>query len=219
MADNSTQAEAIFIFGAGGHAKVVMSVVEEQSVYKIAMVVDDDPALEGRDCYGYRIVGGRRHLLDGLQASGITKGLVAIGDNRNRLKVLEWLQLKGFEITTAVHPSAQIARGVRMGTGTVIMAGTVVNSDASLGEAVIVNTGATLDHDCNVADGVHIAPGCHLCGEVKVGRTTLVGAGSTVVPGIIIGCNVVIGAGSVVIQHVPDNTTAAGNPCRNIGSG
>lgn len=208
--------EKIFVIGAGGHAKVVASIVEEEGLRRIALFLDDDPSRAGETFFGYTILGGRNRLLEETGVPGIRNGLVAVGNNSDRLKVVQWLDDHGFGLVTAVHPSARIARGVFVADGSVLMAGTVVNADTAIGKAVILNTGATIDHDCIIADGVHIAPGCHLCGNVSLGRGTFVGAGSTVVPGITIGEGVVIGAGSVVIHDVPDHAKVAGNPCRPV---
>lgn len=51
---------------------------------------------------------------------------------------------------------------------------------------------------------IHIGSGCWL------------GGGVIVLPGVTIGNGSVIGAGSVVTKDIPENTLAAGNPCRII---
>lgn len=159
--------EKIFVFGASGHAKVVIDIIERQELYDIAFLVDDDPALSDTFFYGYRVIGGKQELLavDDLVCTGI----VAIGSNRARSAVATWLTENEFDLVSAVHPAAQLGRGVTIGCGTVIMAGAVVNSDTSIGNNVIINTRASVDHDCSVGDGVHIAPGVTLCGTVSVG--------------------------------------------------
>lgn len=43
-----------------------------------------------------------------------------------------------------------------------------------------------------------------------------IGASVTITPGVTIGRNSVIGAGSVVIHDIPENSVAAGNPCKVI---
>lgn len=206
--------EDIFLFGAGGHAKVVASIVEVEGLYRLAVVVDDDPGLEGADFYGYPVLGGREALVAGPAASRIKKGLVGIGANPDRMRVAKFLEDAGLAFVTAVHPSAQIARGASIDAGTVVMAGAVINADATIGRLVIVNTGATIDHDCVIGDGAHIAPGCHLCGNVTVGAGAVVGAGTTVVPGVAIGTGAMIGAGSVLIRDVAAGETVTGNPGR-----
>ena len=51
---------------------------------------------------------------------------------------------------------------------------------------------------------------------VKIGSNCWFGANVTVCPGVTIGDNCVIGAGAVVTRDIPDNSFAAGVPCRVI---
>ena len=51
---------------------------------------------------------------------------------------------------------------------------------------------------------------------VHIGNDCWIGANVTILPGVTIGNNCVIGAGSVVTRSIPDNSFAAGNPCRVI---
>lgn len=202
--------ENIFVFGASGHAKVVIDIIEQQGMYEIAFLTDDDPVLRGRVVYGYEVIGGKEELL----ASKINRGIVAIGSNTARRAVGTWLTNSGFKLVRAVHPNAQLARGVLIGAGTVIMAGAVVNSDTNVGNGVIINTGASVDHDCTIGDYCHIAPGATLCGNVQVDKECFICAGATVIPNLTIGCNVTVGAGATVIRSIPDNMTVAGTPAR-----
>jgi len=79
--------EKIFVFGASGHAKVVIDVIEQQGLYDIPFLADDDPGLKGATVYGYQVIGGKTELL----ASGIKRGIVAIGSNKARCAVSTWL--------------------------------------------------------------------------------------------------------------------------------
>jgi sugar O-acyltransferase (sialic acid O-acetyltransferase NeuD family) len=204
--------EKIFVFGASGHAKVVIDIIERQGLYEIAFLVDDDPALKGRQVYGYPVLGGKEDLL----ASDIRLGIVAIGSNRARSAVAAWLRENGFGFVSAIHPSAQLARGVTVGSGSVVMAGAVINSDSTIGYEAIVNTRVSIDHDCTIGDGVHLAPGSTLCGTVTVGEGTFVCAGATIIPNLTIGSNVTVGAGSTVIRDVPDGVTVVGSPAKTV---
>ena len=202
--------EKIFVFGASGHAKVVIDIIERQGLYDLVFLVDDDVALKGQQVYGYTVLGGKKELL----TSEVRKGIVAIGSNRARRAVADWLVANRFELVTAIHPSAQLARGVTVGSGSVIMAGAVINSDTAIGYDVIVNTQASIDHDCNIGDGVHLAPGSTLCGTVTVGEQAFVCAGATIIPNLTIGKSTTIGAGSTVIKNVPDDVIVVGSPAK-----
>ena len=54
--------------------------------------------------------------------------------------------------------------------------------------------------------------------RVKIGSDVFVGAGTIILPGVTIGNRCIIGAGSVVTRDIPENSVAAGNPCRIIGT-
>lgn len=204
--------DKIFVFGASGHAKVVIDIIEQQGFYEIACLADDDPALKDREIYGYRVIGGKQQLLE----SGLKKGVVAIGSNRARTVVAEWLYANGFSLVTTIHPDACLGRGVTIGEGAVVMAGAIINSDSRIGRNVIVNTRASIDHDCVIGDHAHIAPGSTLCGAVTIGEGSFICAGSTIIPNRSIGKSVTVGAGSTVIRDVPDRMTVAGSPAREL---
>ena len=208
--------EKIFVFGASGHAKVVIDIIERQGLYRIACLVDDDPALKGNIVFGYDVAGGRNDLHELRTKSGITRGIVAIGSNPARTAVAGWLTENDFALVTAVHPTAQLSRGVKVCSGSAVMAGVAINAGAVVGDNVIVNTGATIDHDCIIGNGAHIAPGVTLCGTVQIGDGTFVCAGTTIIPNIVVGRNVIVGAGSTVVRNVPDGVQVLGTPAREV---
>jgi len=202
----------LLIYGASGHAKVVIDIVERQGIYQILGLVDDSRERWGQEFCGYRVLGGKE-ILTHHQRCGL---LVAIGDNVARQRVQLSAKALGYELVTAVHPSASIARDVSLGPGTVIMAQVAINSGTIIGEGVIVNTGATIDHDCRIGDFAHISPGVHLAGNVTVGALTQVGIGACAIPGVRIGERTLIGAGAAVVTDIPDGVVAVGVPARVI---
>lgn len=205
--------EKLVLFGAGGHAKVVIDIIERQGNYEIAGLLDDDPRHQVKGLFGYPLLGTRAEL-PALRSAQLYHAIVTIGDNAERDAVAAHLDQLGWRFASAIHPRASIGRGVTIGAGSVVMAGCVINADASLGRHVIVNTGATVDHDCRIEDAVHIAPGCHLCGGVSVGPGTLLGAGTTVTPGVSIGKKVVVGAGATVNRDIVDETRVSASQAR-----
>lgn len=53
---------------------------------------------------------------------------------------------------------------------------------------------------------------------ITIGDNVWIGANAVILPGVQIGSNVIVGAGSVVTKSIPDNSVAAGNPCRVLRS-
>jgi len=109
--------------------------------------------------------------------------VVAIGDNLNRKIEARNLEREGKRFGVAIHPFTFVSPKAKIGEGTVICAGAVIQADAVIGKHCIVNTCASVDHECVLQDFVHIAPGAHLCGGVQVGEGGFVGTGVCLAPG------------------------------------
>jgi UDP-perosamine 4-acetyltransferase len=201
----------IVIVGDGGHARVVIDVIEAAGDYEIAGFTSP-PASDGR-MDGYRRLGDD-DALPALLRGGIGAAFVALGDNALRARVFKAIATAGFHMPALVHPGAIVSRRARVGDGTVVMPGAVINTGTIIGSGAIVNTGATIDHDCSIGDFVHIAPGCHLAGTVAVGEGSFLGVGTSVIPETRIGAWTVIGAGAAVVNDLDDRVLAVGVPAR-----
>ncbi|HAM51935.1 MAG TPA: sugar acetyltransferase [Nitrospiraceae bacterium] len=210
--------QRLVIWGASGHALTVAEIVRREGKYDIIGFLDDINSHRRTEVFcGSTILGGREQLRE-LWDQGIHHILFGFGDCRARLQLADWVRSQGFVLATAIHPQAVVATDVRIGEGTVIAAGAVINPATSIGENVIINTCASVDHECHVEDGCHIAPGVHLGGRVKVGKGVWIGIGATVTDRISIGAGSLIGVGAVVLHEIPENVVAYGIPARVIRS-
>ncbi len=186
------------IIGAGGHAKVVLEIIEQMGEL-VVEVVDKNPLVN--ELMGYRVS-------HDLPAENLIL-LIAVGENRVRKKVVAEIS-NSFGI--AIHPKANLSSRCTVAVGTVVMAGVSINSGAKIGSHCIINTNASIDHDCEIADFVHISPGASLAGNVLVGEGTHIGIGSSIIQGVSIGKWATIGAGSVIVCDVPDYAVVIGVP-------
>lgn len=177
----------MFLYGAGGHAKVILEILEARGILVKGLFDDREDTDE---LLGYSV----REYAPGIE---IDKLLLAIGNNSIRKRLAEQIAA---DYGTALHPSAIISKRAGIGAGTVVMAGAVVNTSAELGRHCIINVNALVDHDCRMDDFVHVAPGACLCGGATIGEGTWIGAGAVVNPGVRIGSWVQIAPGSVVLE-------------------
>lgn len=192
----------ITLYGAGGHCKVVMDILETIGL-KATRVVDDNPT--GTEFMGVPC---------SLPLEKYDAAIITIGNCQIRNKIAERINTK--EFLTAIHPSAVVSPHATIGEGSVVMQGAVVQAGSEIGNHCIVNTNSSVDHDCKLSNYVHVASGATLCGGVEVDECTWIGAGAVVIQGIKIGKNSMIGAGAVIIRDVPDNVVVIGNPGRII---
>ncbi len=196
----------VYVIGAGGHAKVVISALRECG-HEIAAIFDDNPKLWQQRFAGAPVVGA----VDSLKNHPPLPTVIAIGNNTIRKSIAKRLK---FPPLTVVHPRAFVDATATLGPGAVVMSGAMVQADATVGAHAIINTSASVDHDCWIGDFAHVGPGCHLAGDVHLGSEGLMGAGAVAIPGARMGSGCTLGAGAVVIYDIPSQTTAVGIPAR-----
>lgn len=195
----------MYLFGASGHAKVIIDILKRNEI-SVLGIFDDD--LSKKELAGIKVLGN-----DSAYSASTNPCIISIGNNKIRKKITLQIQAK---YTKAIHPSSVIANSVTIDEGTVVMAGVIINSDTQIGKHCIVNTASSIDHDCIIEDFVHISPNACLCGGITVGEGTHIGAGATIIPNLKIGKWATIGAGAVVIRDVPDGVLLVGNPAKII---
>lgn len=197
---------AVYVIGAGGHAKVVMHSLRRAGV-RVEAVFDDRSELWNSVSCGAPVLGPIERIVDRPSLPTV----VAIGDNLCRRKIVErW----NFEWFTLIDPQAVVMPDAELAPGTVVFPGAIVQTGARLGRHVIVNNAATVDHDCVVGDYVHLAPGVHLAGKVTIEEGAFLGIGSAVIPNVAVGAWSIVGAGSAVVRDLPAGVVAYGNPAR-----
>jgi len=199
----------MYLYGAGGHSKVITDILNSLDVQVIGMF-DDNPlnakfkGMEVRD--GIRLLGEGFPKLD-------APLIISVGNNARRAALASLIDAT---YGTAIHGTAIVSDKAKIGVGTVVLQGAIVQAGAEIGAHVLVNTAASIDHDNIIGDYAHVSPHATLCGHVRVGEGTHIGAGAVVIPSIQIGRWCTVGAGAVVIRDIPDFATVVGNPARVI---
>jgi len=201
----------LLILGASGHGRVVADLAARLDCYPRIAFLDDDPART--EALGFPVLGPGAWMPRFLQDFEL---FIAVGDNQVRQTLQEQAEALGARLATLVHPQAVLGTQVRLGPGTVVMAGAVINCGSSLGRGCIVNTSACVDHDNLLEDFVHVSPGARLAGTVHIGQGTWIGIGATVINNRSVAAGCRIGAGAVVIRDITQKGTYVGIPARRL---
>lgn len=203
--------DMLVIIGASGHGKVVADIAIKLDEWHKIVYLDDDESI--KTCMGLQVIG---RTVDAIKYKDNADFFIAIGNNTIRERIYNYLEELGISPITLVHPNAIIGFDVDIGLGTVIMAGTVINSSSRIGKGCIVNTCSSLDHDNIIEDFVHISPGSKLAGTVRIGKRSWLGIGCVVSNNLSICSDCILGAGTVVVKNIDFSGKYIGIPSRKI---
>ncbi len=202
----------LYIYGAGGHAKVVAeSALGLKSFSKIIFIDDNAKNInfiaKNHNCSLIR----ESELPNNLDNS---YAIVGIGDNKNRYDVVN--KCCKIPFISVASSDAIISKSVDISNGSFIGPGAIINADAYIGDHTIINTRSVIEHDCIIGSFCHIGPSASISGGVKLGKSIFVGGGAYINPNVSICDNVIIGSGSLVINDIEEPGTYVGSPVKKI---
>jgi sugar O-acyltransferase (sialic acid O-acetyltransferase NeuD family) len=177
----------------------------------VGFVDDDRNALVGYD-YDVEWLGS---LVD-YQPSAAHSLIVGIADPAFKEKTVMMLDAKGAHFASLIHPTAVIAKTVKLARGVVFCPYAVASADAHVEEFVTVNCHSGIGHDAHVGAFSTLSSYIDLTGRTSVGKRVLVGSGARLLPGVTVGDDAVIGAGSTVVRDVPAGATVYSQPARRL---
>ena len=201
----------LVIIGAGGHGKVAADIALKMNKWEQIEFLDDIEGL--RKSMGIEISGKTDRAVSKINEYDL---FVAIGRSEIRVQKQNYLEKSGASIPVLIHPNAVIGTDVKIGKGTVIMAGAVINSCTQIGKGCVINTSSSVDHDCKVGDYTHICPGVNVAGSVVIGNNSWIGIGSTISNNVNICSECFIGAGTVIVKDINSPGTYVGCPARKL---
>ena len=206
----------IYILGIGHNTPVFIDLVEACG-YKLMGLYHYTAGLTGRLDHGYPILGTYDDLWQESSLAGKTFAL-SQGDNRVRKDIYDRIISKGGSVPTLVHPNAYVSRFAKLGSGTVIHVGTVVQPDVIIGENTVVSYNSSITHNTVIGNNCYIAMGAMIGAYVNIEDEVFIGIGANLISGKVdrVGHNAYIGAGALVTKSVEAETVVAGFPAKVI---
>jgi UDP-perosamine 4-acetyltransferase len=189
------------IFGAGGHARVLISLLLDLGQHEILGIYDLQSQSKDEVILGYQVrpmVPDLKSLFSGTEVDFF----LAIGSNE--LRRIWWDKVKnmGFSTPNLISPYAHIDRFAVLGLGNIVCAGAFIGPGAKLGNNNLINTGAIIEHEVLVGSHCHFAPSSTIAGRSIIHDECFIGVGSTVIHSKTVAAKTILGAGAVLVDDI-----------------
>lgn len=188
----------IILLGGGGHCRSVIDVIEKESIFKIAGIIDKTEYL-GTKVLGYRVIGNDNDLTS--LKKKFNYALITVGHVKSpslRIRLFNLAKKIGFLFPSIVSPNAYLSKYSKIGEGTIVMHHAIINANSNIGKNCIINSKALIEHDCWISDNCHISTNATINGGVKIGPKTFIGSNAITKDNINIKEKSFIKAGSLV---------------------
>jgi sugar O-acyltransferase (sialic acid O-acetyltransferase NeuD family) len=190
----------LILIGAGGHARSCIDVIEQEGKYEIVGLVGLSQEV-GSKQFGYEVLNTDSGL--GELAKRFPFALVVLGQIHSpdlRIRLYEKSIAAGFILPSIIAPSAYVSPHAKIGAGTIVMQGAILNTGVVVGDNCIINSRALLEHDSRVSDHCHISTGANINGDTFIGTGSFIGSGAVIKEGVSVGVGSVVGMG-LALRH------------------
>lgn len=201
----------LIVVGAGGHARAVISVIQETEAWDVACVVDLNYSGADEEILGVGVTGDLNRQLSHFRPNGV---FIAVGDNTVRAEVWQRLQPTGVELPAIISESAVVAKTAVVGPGSFVAPLAFVGPECVVGENCIVNSGAVFEHESKLGSHAHLGPQSTVAGRCELGDFVFLGMGACVLPNLEIRSETTIGANATVTRSIQQSGIYVGTPAR-----
>ncbi len=199
------ETEKVIIFGLGEMAEIVHYFLTEESNFDVVAFTVDKEYID-RDTFKKLPVVAFENIINYFPPTEY-KMFVALGYSKvNKLRKEKYLDAKrkGYNFITYIHPSAKVAKNVKIGENCFIFEDTTIQPFVTIEDNCILWSGSFIGHHSIIKSGCFIAPNATISGGCIIGENTFIGANATLRDHIKVGQENVIGAGSVILDNTKD---------------
>lgn len=191
----------IILFGAGGHAKSCLDVINQLKRFRINYLVSIND--KRNNLLQIKIVNEKD-----LKLSKKHNILIAFSGHdqiNKREKLFTKLKRLGHKFPKIVAKNAYVSKNSKVFDGSIVMHNSLININTSIGKNCVINNFSLIEHDVSIGDHTIVSTGVKINGNVKIGKKCFIGSGAIISNNIIIGNNCKIGAGKIIMKNVSSN--------------
>jgi sugar O-acyltransferase (sialic acid O-acetyltransferase NeuD family) len=209
----------ILIIGSGGHARVIASEIILQRKFKLLGFIDEK---KKKNEFVFKYKNKKFYILGNIKSLKSKRfykiyAIIGVGLNSKRKKILEEVKKVNKNlIWKKIISKNSILNNSKVGEGSFIGSGVIINNESKIGSHCIVNTGAIIEHNNILKDYASIGPGAMTGGNVIIDKFSFVGLGSIINNDIRIGSHVVVGSNSLITKICKSNCVYYGQPAKLI---
>tara|TARA_B110000977_G_scaffold47332_1_gene64333 strand:- start:42294 stop:42881 length:588 start_codon:yes stop_codon:yes gene_type:complete len=170
----------ILIYGAGGHSKSLIGLIESTKKYKIIGIIGLKKEVGKKIC-GYTIKYSDNDLEKlSKHCKNIALAITFYKNLQDRGKFIAKLLKKKFKIPSIISPHSVLLKNIKIGDGVQIFHKVVINTNSIVKNYCIVNNQSLVEHDVVLEENTHVSTGVIINGNCNIKRNTFIGSGSVI---------------------------------------
>ncbi|NGM63429.1 acetyltransferase [Sphingobacterium sp. SGG-5] len=206
----------IAIVGSGHLGQQIAYHIYQDTQDKVVAFFDDFQ-VKGTMMHGIPVIGGNDTVTAEYAKHTFDAVLIAVGYNHMafRKQIFENLS-DNVPFYTFIHSSVYMDKSVKIGKGSVIYPGCLIDQYVEIGDNVLMNVSGTVAHDSKIGNHCFLSPSVAIAGFVNMDEQCVVGINATIIDNISVAAQTQIGGGTVVIKSIEQPGLYVGNPARFI---
>ena len=206
----------VVIMGGGGNASVIAYAIIEaaqkgQSDLQFCGYLNDRDNVS--EIEGYPVIGGLKDIPKLIDENYFFINAIGkIGFQKERIELLESLNIPDNRYATFVHPSAYVAPNVKLGVGCVVMPNVSISPGTIIGKCTRIMINAVIGHNNKIGDYCFFAAASCTGAYLNIEDGVFVSLNATIKEFLTLKKYSTVGMGAVLTKDINEHEIWIGNP-------